>query len=176
MADAKFNVLLYIGRSEHSFSAAVYAAKLLNHIPNIHITVVQVQDSVDGMMGSDYNSMDIWPVTPNTVWMKKILDEVDHETQKQYKEILARTNEIFSENGLNVKHEILIAKNNIVDIAETIIDYAVKNSFKMVILGTRGFSDIKGLVFGSLAHTVLNRSPIPVLLIKKLPHDFIDNL
>ena len=177
MPEVTFNVLLYVSGSEHSFSAAVYAATLLNHLPNIQLTVVQVQDSIDGTMGSDdYNWLDIWPVTPNAAWMKKILSEADHETQKEYQGILLRTNEIFSQKGLNVKHEILVANNNIIDVAETIIDYAAKNSIKMIIMGTRGLTDIKGLVLGSFAHTMLNRSPIPVLLIKKLPQEFINNL
>ncbi|AFM42484.1 universal stress protein UspA-like protein [Desulfosporosinus acidiphilus SJ4] len=177
MTDDRFNVLLYVGGSEHSFSAAVYAATLLKRLPNIHLTVVQVQESTEGLLGSDnYQWTDIWPLTPNAVWMKKILNEADHETQKEYQDILDRTNEIFSQKGLNVKHEILAAHNNILDVAEAIIDYAAKNSFKLIIMGTRGLSDIKGLVFGSFAHTMLNRSPIPVLLIKKLPQEFIDNL
>ena len=177
MTDSIFNVLLYVSGSEHSFSAAVYAATLLKQLPNIQLTVVQVRDIKNGNIGSeDYNWLDIWPVTPNASWMKKILSEADHETQKEYQEILARTNEIFANSGINIKHEILVAKNNIIDVAETIIDYATKNSFKMIIAGTRGLSDIKGLVFGSFAHTMLNRSPVPVLLIKKLPQEFIDNL
>ncbi|OLN27704.1 hypothetical protein DSOL_4423 [Desulfosporosinus metallidurans] len=42
-------------------------------------------------------------------------------------------------------------------------------------MGTRGLTTLKGLIFGCLAHNVLNRSPIPVLLVKKLPQEFIDN-
>ena len=42
-------------------------------------------------------------------------------------------------------------------------------------MGTRGLSSLKGLIFGGLAHKVLNKSAIPVLLIKKLPQEFIDS-
>ena len=61
------------------------------------------------------------------------------------------------------------------DKVEAIVDYATKNSFELIIMGSRGLSTLKGFVFGSLAHTVLNKSPLPVLLIKKLPQDYIDN-
>ena len=176
MKEDIFNVLLYVDGSQHSFSASVYAATLLTRIPNMHITVVQVQDSIEEAIGSEYNWMDIWPVNPNAVWMQRIMKESNNEIKKQYQDILARTNEIFSQKGLSVKHEILVAKSTIADTTEAIIEYAEKNSIKLIIMGTRGLSDIKGLIFGSFAHTMLNRSPIPVLLIKKLPQDFIDNL
>ncbi|SPF56959.1 Universal stress family protein (fragment) [Candidatus Desulfosporosinus infrequens] len=61
------------------------------------------------------------------------------------------------------------------DTVDMILDYANKNAFNLIVMGTRGLSSLKGLIFGSLAHTVLNRSIIPVLLIKKLPQNFIDD-
>lgn len=175
MADVAFKVLLYVDGLEHSFSASVYAASLLKHIPTLHLTVVQVQESMDGTIGSEYNWIDTWPVSPNSVWMQRIINEADNETKKQYQEILSKTYEIFSQSDLSIQHEILVAKNNYVDTAEAIIDYAMKNSFKLIIMGTRGPSDLKGLIFGSFAHLMLSKSPIPVLLIKKLPQSFIDS-
>lgn len=41
-------------------------------------------------------------------------------------------------------------------------------------MGTRGLTSLKGLIKSSLAHSVLNKSDIPVLLIKELPQEFID--
>ncbi|SPF55805.1 Universal stress protein UspA-like protein (fragment) [Candidatus Desulfosporosinus infrequens] len=107
--------------------------------------------------------------------MQRIIKEADHETKKQYQEILAKTNQIFSQKDLSVKHEILVANNNYVDIAEALIDYAKKNCIKLIIMGTRGPTDLKGLIFGSFAHSMLSKSPIPVLLIKKLPQSFIES-
>lgn len=176
MTDDTFNVLLYVDESQYSFSASVYAATLLKHISKMNITVVQFQESIeDEVIASDYNLMDIWPISPNSVWMQQIINEADDEMKKQYQDILTRTNEIFSQRSHCVKHEILVANNNIVDTAEALLDYAEKNFFELIIMGTRGFSEVRGLIFGSFAHTVLNRSPIPVQLIKKLPQEFIDN-
>ena len=142
----------------------------------MNITVAQFQESIeDEVIASEYNLMDIWPISPNSVWLQKIIKEADDETKKQYQDILTKTNEIFSQRSNCVKHVILVAKNNIVDTAEALIDYAEKNSFDLIIIVTRGFSEVKGLLFGSFAHTVLNRAPMPVQLIKKLPQQFIDN-
>lgn len=176
LTDSTFNVLLYVDGSQYSFSASVYAATLLKRISEMNITVVQFQESIeDEVIATEYNLMDIWPISPNSVWLQQIINEADDETKKQYQDILRRTEEIFSQRSHCVKHEILVAKNNLVDTAEALIDYAEKNSFDLIIIGTRGFSEVKGLIFGSFAHTVLNRAPMPVQLIKKLPQQFIDN-
>lgn len=202
MNDSKFKVLLYSDGSHQAFSAAVYTATLLKNMPNMHLTIVQVHETDEGSLGveyswkelrpkykryywgcskeKDYNWIDAWPISPTSDWMKRVLDEVDSDTRKQYSEILTKTNEIFFQRGLNVKHQELCCNTSIsetTEISETvevILDYATKNLFELIIMGTRGLSTLHGLIYGSLAHTVLNKSPIPVLLIKKLPQDFID--
>ena len=174
MTNDVFNVILYADGSMHSFSAAVYAATLLKLDPTMQLTVVQVQES--GAIRSEVNLMETWPVNPNSAWMQRIVNEADNERKKQYQEILEKTNEIYSQKGLSIKHELLLAKSNIKDTAEVLIDYAVKNSCKLIITGTRGRSDLQGLIFGCFGHELLRTSPIPVLLIKKLPQNFIDSL
>ncbi|CAA7600365.1 Universal stress protein signature [Acididesulfobacillus acetoxydans] len=171
MSDPNFNVLLYSDGSLHSFSAAVYTARLMQNMPYMHLTVVQVQEHV---LGSEYRWIDTWPISPNSAWMKKILEEADEETKKEYSDILKKTQAVFLKKGLEINYQMLIAKATISETADAIIDYAVKNSFNLIIMGTRGLTDLKGLIFGSVAHTMLNRSPIPVLLIKKLPQELID--
>lgn len=203
MSDSEFKVLLYSDGSHQAFSAAVYTATLLKNMANMHLTIVQLQECDEGSMeteyswkelrpkykryywgssnGAEYSWIDTWPVSPTTDWMKRVLDESDSGTRKQYDEILAKTNQIFLRRALNVNHQELCTSTSISDtpdIAETvdmILDYATEKSFELIIMGTRGLSTLHGLVFGSLAHTMLNKSTIPVLLIKKLPQDFIDS-
>lgn len=178
MTDFKFKVLLYSDGSHQAFSAAVYTATLLKNMPDMHLTVVQVHERDEVSTGKEYSWIDTWPVSPTSEWMKHVLDESDTETTSEYHKILTKTNEIFSKKGLNVNHQELYSNTSISEISDTvdvILDYANKNSFELIIMGTRGLSSLKGLIFGSLAHNVLNRSVIPVLLIKKLPQDFIDS-
>lgn len=201
MNDTKFKVLLYSDGSHQAFSAAVYTAMLLKDIPNMRLTIVQVQDSDEGSQGieyswkelrpkykryywgcsqgKEYSWIDTWPVSPTQEWMKHVLDE-SLEAKRQYAEILAKTNEIYSKRKHDVTHEALCSnasfseKSDIIDTVNVIVDYAAKNSFDLVIIGTRGLSTLNGVIFGSLSHKVLDKSPIPVLLIKKLPQGFID--
>lgn len=200
MKDTTFKVLLYSDGSNQSFSAAVYTATLLKNIPNVHLTIVQVQECNGGSMGTEYSWRelrlkhkryywgcseeieycwrDTWQVRPNPEWMKCVLAESDMETRNQYDKILAKTNEIFSKRGLNANQQVLCTNISISDksdIADIISDYATKNLFELLIMGTRGPSSLKGLIAGSLAHTVLYKSTIPVLLVKKLPQEFIDS-
>ncbi|MDR3602346.1 MAG: universal stress protein [Desulfosporosinus sp.] len=201
MNDSKFKVLLYSDGSHQAFSAAVYTATLLKDMPNMYLTIIQVQDSDEGSQGTEYSWkelrpkykryywgcskgteyswIDTWPISPTQDWMNNVLDD-SLEAKQQYAEILAKTNQIYSKRKLNVTHEALCSntslfdKSNIADTVNVILDYAIKNTFELVIIGTRGHSALNGVIFGSLSHSVLDKSPIPVLLIKKLPQEFID--
>ena len=174
MNDSEFNVLLYSDGSQQAFSAAVYTATLLKNMPNMHLTIVQVQEQDEGSIGTEYNWIDTWPVSPTSDWMKRVTDESDSATKRHYHEILTKTNQIFKERGLDVSHHVIYCNPSISDTVEALLEYATKKSFRLIIMGTRGLTTLKGLVFGCLAHNLLNRSPIPVLLVKKLPQDFID--
>jgi len=170
-----FKVLLYSDGSHQAFSAAVYTAMLLKNMPNMRLTVVQVHEPDEASAGKEYSWINTWPVTPTSEWMKHVLDESDAETKIEYHKILTKTNEIFQKSGPNVTHQELYANAEISDTVDVILNYATKNSFELIVMGTRGLSSLKGLIFGSLAHTVLNKSVIPVLLIKKLPQNLIDD-
>jgi len=175
MSNSDFNVLLYSDGSHQAFSAAVYTATLLKNMPNMRLTVVQVQERDEGSMGTEYNWIDTWPVSPTSEWMKRVTDESDSDTINHYHQILTKTNEIFKGRGQDVSHHVIYSNPSISDTVEALINYATKKSFRLIVMGTRGLTTLKGLVFGCLAHNVLNRSPIPVLLVKKLPQDFIDS-
>jgi len=175
MIDSKFNVLLYSDGSQQAFSAAIYTANLLKSMPNMHLTVVQVQESGDGMAGTEYSWIETWPASPTAEWLKRIIDGNDSSAKDLYSEILSITDRIFIERAKDVSHHVIYCNPSISDTVEALLDYATNNSFKLIVMGTRGLTTLKGLIFGCLAHNVLNTSPIPVLLVKKLPQDFIDS-
>jgi len=169
------NVLLYSDGSHQAFSAAVYAANLFKTIPNMHLTVMQVRERDEGSLETSQGWIDTWPVSPTSEWIKHVMDASDPETKKHYHEILTKTNEIFFKKDHKVNHQVSYASNNISDVSDVILDYATKNPFSLLIVGTRGLSTINGLIFGSFAHNLLNKATLPVLLIKKLPQEFIDS-
>lgn len=53
--------------------------------------------------------------------------------------------------------------------AKTIVETAEKDGFDLVIMGTHGHGVFAELVLGSVAHDVIKRSKVPVLVVR-LPH------
>lgn len=172
---SKFKVLLYCDGSQHSFSAAVYTANLFQNMPDMHLTVVQVHVPNETSPESGLDLRVNWPINPNSTWMKKMLDGPDQAAKKQNEKIIAKTNRIFTARAADIDHDVINSNASFAHIADALVDYAAKQSYKMIIMGTRGLTSFKGLLFGSLAHNVLTKDAVPVLLIKKLPQDFIDN-
>jgi len=155
-----FKVLLYSDGSVHSLSAAVYAATLMKIMPEMALTILYVREKFEGSTGIESSGWYVY----------------DAEAEKQTREILQKTNEIFVSRGCRVNQRIRYGSTTVSDIADAIIEYAVENDCKLIIMGARGPIDFKSFLFGGLAQTVFNRSAIPVLLIKKLPREFLDNL
>ena len=169
----KLKVLLYFDGSQHSFSAAVYTANLMRNIPEMHLTVLQVQEDKEGSRSGDL--IEVWPSSPTSYWVKNLMDEADSEKKLQYSGIMAKTNELFTERGYDIDQQVIYSDPDVSDKADVIISYATENDYELIVMGTRGLTSLKGLIYGSLAHSVLNKSDIPVLLIKKLPQEFVDS-
>jgi len=167
-------VLLYSDGTQHSFSAAVYAANLFYSIPKMQLTILCVQEGVAGSIGEDAELVEATPTNPDLDWVKHLMGEADSDKIRQYSEILTKTNNIFLERGHKVNQHVIYANPNIPDTVKAILNYASRNGFGLIIMGTRGLTSLKGLIHGSLAYSVLSKSTIPVLLIKKLPQEFID--
>lgn len=167
-------VLLYSDGTKHSFSAAVYTANLFCNIPNMQLTVISIQENAEGSIVDDVNLLETWSTSTHLNWEKHLVDEAESERRKQYSEILDKTKKIFTQRGHNVLQKVIYSNYNIPDTVEAILGYATNYGFELIIMGTRGLTSLKGLIHGSLAHSLLNKSEIPVLLIKRLPQEFVD--
>jgi nucleotide-binding universal stress UspA family protein len=78
------------------------------------------------------------------------------------KKYLADAESRLSSQGIKVKKESIEANRP----ADTITDYAKKNSMDLIIMATHGYTGLKKLMLGSVASGVLNQSSVPVLLIR----------
>jgi len=166
----KVKVLLYSDGSKHSFSAAAYTAALVKSLPNLKVTVVQVQECGEDSRPVDRqidDELDNKSASSLADWLKRVINESNSADKSMYNEILNKTNGIFFEKGLNVNHQVLYSDTTISDTVDVILDYATNRSFEFIIMGTRRLTTLKRLFFGCLAQSVLNKSSIPVMLIKK---------
>ena len=172
--DVDFNVLLYSDESQPAIFAAVHSAMLLMKIPNMHLTVVQLKQSKDGSIGTKSDEINSWPVSPTSDLMENVMGGSNTADKIKYYEILTKTNKIFSKRDVDVSHQLIYCNPNIPDVADALLEYATKNSIELIVMGTKGLATLEGLIFGSLAHTLQNRSEIPVTVVQKLPKGFLE--
>lgn len=52
------------------------------------------------------------------------------------------------------------------DVAKGIVDAAERHGVDLVVMGTRGLSDLQGLVLGSVAHKVTHAAPCTVVTVR----------
>ncbi|MBC2725836.1 universal stress protein [Desulfosporosinus sp.] len=178
MNDSKYKVLLYFDDSMQAFYAAVQTATLLKNMPDMHLTVVQAQEGIEDFKVTEYSWIDTkdlvnwalvrskakgaeyyWPIRSNSDWMK----------QEKYIKILSEVNELFTERAENVSHVVIYCDSSVSNTLEALYDYAARNSYNLIVIGTRGLTTLKVLILGCL----VNKSPIPMMLVKKLPQSFI---
>lgn len=50
--------------------------------------------------------------------------------------------------------------------ARTIVEYAEENGFDQIVMGSHGRSGVSRILLGSVAETVVRRSPIPVTVVR----------
>ncbi|HTG46054.1 MAG TPA: universal stress protein [Actinomycetota bacterium] len=66
--------------------------------------------------------------------------------------------------GISALGEVRTAPTGIVP--DEIVDVAREADASMIVMGTRGLSDLKGLMLGSVAHGVLRLAHCPVLVVR----------
>lgn len=80
---------------------------------------------------------------------------------RQAEEILAPFKELIQENGLEIEERILEGNPG-----EVIAEAARIEKCELIVMGSRGLSDLEGLILGSVAHRVLQSAHCPVLIVR----------
>ncbi|SHI38813.1 universal stress protein [Desulfosporosinus lacus] len=156
MAESRFNVLLYLDDSEPAYYAVIYSAMLMMNMPNMHLTVVKLKESSNGLRESEDNWLNSGSINLNSDEMQDVTD-------------------IFKIRSVDVRHQVIYCNPNIPDTVDALIEFSRKKSIQLIVMGTGECRTIKNLIFGSLAHNLQLRSSIPVLLVKNFPEDYLDN-
>jgi nucleotide-binding universal stress UspA family protein len=144
----KSKVLLPSDGSYTSTKAAAYAARLMKMNKEMKLTVLVVlpRDNV-------------FPDPENRG--RETMEPAVREMQDRGGEILQKTVEFFSKEGLSVNG--LIDKG---DPAEVILAHAERGNFDHIIMGSRGVSELKGVELGSVSHKVIHLAGSRVTLVK----------
>jgi YjbE family integral membrane protein len=140
-------ILLPADASDQAARAIEYAIALWRNHPapgSMDIHLMNVQRELSG---------DVARFVP-----KESVQDYHRERSEQ---ALARARRMLDEAGVKYAVHAMVGKP-----WEVISDYAAKNHFDLVVMGTRGLGTYTGAALGSVAQGVAQRCPMPVLLIK----------
>ncbi|WP_099188396.1 universal stress protein [Tepidibacter mesophilus] len=135
-------ILLAVDGSQHSLRSTEEAIKIASLSNNCTIEVVFVVD------------------------FEKSKSEVIHTQGKEELKLSRRKKLLFIEEKL--KSSKVSYQTNILhgEPGPTIVDYANKGNFELVIIGSRGLNTFQEMVLGSVSHKVAKRAKCPVLIVK----------
>ena len=100
---------------------------------------------------------------PPTVYVEsqKVLNELLANYRKESAKILDKCKEAAQKRGVEL--ETVIAEG---DAASNITGYAEKESFDLIVIGSRGLGKLKEALLGSTSNKVLHRAKVPVMIVK----------
>jgi YjbE family integral membrane protein len=88
-------------------------------------------------------------------------DSIEQYHRERSSQALERARGMLDEAGVKYSIHMMVGKP-----WEVISDYAARNAFDLVLMGTRGLGTYTGAALGSVAQGVAQRSTVPVLLVK----------
>jgi nucleotide-binding universal stress UspA family protein len=135
-------ILLATDGSEHSKRAAENAINIAKCSPNSKIEVVYVidHDKAKSEVLINWNTADI---------------------ADKRKERMKDVEKMAKESGVSYEIKVLHGEPG-----PSIVEYANKNQFDIVIIGSRGLNTLQEFVLGSVSHKVAKRANCPVLIVK----------
>lgn len=80
---------------------------------------------------------------------------------KAAKEFMGNAKKRSAQNGIVFAGKTIIGKES-----SEIVDFAAKNKFDIIVIGSRGLGSVKEAFLGSVSHAVVHKSKIPVLIVK----------
>jgi len=135
-------VLVPVDGSEYSMKAAKYAIDFVQKF-KCEVVVLHCHKAFPLYLGEPH------------------FQNIVNKTIEDATEMVGVYDALFDEYGID--HKILLLEE---PPGKTIAETAVHEKADMIIMGSRGLSDLSGLILGSTAHKVLHLSSCPVLIIK----------
>lgn len=136
------NILIPVDESKHSKGAFDYGLSLAE-MTNAHITILHCHRPVPTGLGE-----------PN---FQKAIDDY---TRESYGIIKPYTQEL-TKKGMKFTEKVIGGET-----AKTITSIAEHDECDLIVMGSKGKSDIEGLLVGSVTHKVLHTAPCPVLVVR----------
>ncbi|WP_027722913.1 universal stress protein [Maridesulfovibrio zosterae] len=135
-------ILIPVDDSRHSENAISYGSELAE-ISGAKVIIIHCHRPVPTGLGD-----------PN------FQKAIDHETRESYA-ILEKHTAVLKAKNIEFDEKIIGGS-----IAKSIKTVAETEGCDLIVMGSKGKSDLEGLVVGSVTHKVLHIAPCPVLVIK----------
>lgn len=140
-------ILVAYDSSELSKKAIQEAKREVSNIPGTEVHVVSVAETTgpptDGM------------ITDN------ITNEIAENAHKQLREL----QENFEKEKIDIVTKVVVAKRN-ESPGKSICEYAQMNEIDMIIVGSRGLGNVKGMFLGSVSKNIVENANVPILIVK----------
>jgi nucleotide-binding universal stress UspA family protein len=152
-------ILAPIDGSESSFASITYAMYLARAFGSqlIALHVVPPNWSPSYFLGKSINEYDDYPIP-----IRAGLDGYRKEVQGWFN----RISESCEKNMVSLKIDVVSSHSVSTSIAGSIAEYAESENVDLVVIGTRGRSNIKRMTLGSVALNVVSYTHCPVLVVK----------
>jgi nucleotide-binding universal stress UspA family protein len=85
------------------------------------------------------------------------------ETRDQAQQLVDRHVKQLADAGVTATGEVQRVLE--IGIGGALIDHAVNHRAGLIVVGTRGRSDLASMLLGSVAHEVVHKSPLPILVV-----------
>ncbi|QYF82444.1 universal stress protein [Brevibacterium sp. PAMC21349] len=135
-------ILLALDGSENSMRATKEAIKIASLSSECQIEAVFVVD------------------------ISKSKKDILHSSGKEELELSRRMKLLPAEEQLKLNNMSYVIKMLYGEPGPSIVDYANKEQFDLVIIGSRGLNSLQEMVLGSVSHKVVKRVKCPVLVVK----------
>ena len=135
-------ILLPVDGSEHATRATTYAMKIAG-LMDARLLVLYCHRPFPVKLGEPY--------------FQKAIDAIMDKSDK----LMTPFRDMISKKGIAFDDLIMEGPAG-----QKICEVAQIEGCEMIIMGSRGRSDLAGLVLGSVAHRVLHQAPCPVLIVR----------
>ncbi len=135
-------ILIAVDGSEHSKRAVEYAIELLKML-QADIILIHCHRNYPTLLGEPY--------------LQKAINKINQEAETLVKPF----RELFRKANIAITERIMEGRAG-----EVIVAVADTEKADLIIMGSRGLSDLEGLIVGSVTHRVLHAASCPVLVVR----------
>jgi nucleotide-binding universal stress UspA family protein len=156
-------ILILVDGSQPSFNAAICAIALAKKQSDCDSTQLLIAlHVVFSRLGYAYSSAGAFGSSGLTTPppLKELLEDAKKEAEEWFDKIDEKIN---NANNIQLKTEVIVTATSIVS---AIVEYANNNNVDLIVTGTRGRSEFKKLLLGSVASGVVIHAACPVMVIK----------